>query len=131
MKLISMKYCGGYLTHIDMGIKKIKCSLAILLLMFFGFTSIARGTNDTPMALIDAQIAANAGKSGVYVLDTGTEALLARAWQALSCGCPTACVDKPDLRDLARKWIIVAGSSVDLDNAPEEKLVDIVVQKLK
>jgi putative cardiolipin synthase len=34
------------------------------------------------MAFIDAQIAAHAGKSGVYVLDTGTEALLARAWLA-------------------------------------------------
>ena len=31
---------------------------------------------------IDAQIVANAGKSGVYVLDTGAEALLARAWLA-------------------------------------------------
>ena len=31
---------------------------------------------------IDAQIAANTGKSGVYVLDTGSEALLARAWLA-------------------------------------------------
>jgi putative cardiolipin synthase len=34
------------------------------------------------MAFIDAQIAKNAGKSGVYVLDTATEALLARAWLA-------------------------------------------------
>jgi putative cardiolipin synthase len=34
------------------------------------------------MAFIDAQIAANAGKSGAYVLDTGEEALLARAWLA-------------------------------------------------
>lgn len=33
-----------------------------------------------PMAFIDAQIAAHAGRTGVYVLDTGTEALLARAW---------------------------------------------------
>ena len=34
------------------------------------------------MAFIDAHIAANAGKSGAYVLDTGEEALLARAWLA-------------------------------------------------
>ncbi|HEX9180629.1 MAG TPA: phospholipase D family protein [Burkholderiales bacterium] len=34
------------------------------------------------MGLIDREIAANAGKSGVYVLDTGAEALLARAWLA-------------------------------------------------
>lgn len=38
--------------------------------------------DDASMGFIDAQIAANAGKSGVYVLDTGTEALLARAWLA-------------------------------------------------
>jgi hypothetical protein len=49
----------------------------------------------------------------------------------LICGCSTACVDIPDIRNLARKWIIVAGSSVDLDNAPEEKLADIIALKMK
>lgn len=34
------------------------------------------------MAFIDAQIAAHAGRSGAYVLETGEEALLARAWLA-------------------------------------------------
>lgn len=33
-----------------------------------------------PMAFIDSQIAGRAGQSGVQVLDTGTEALLTRAW---------------------------------------------------
>jgi putative cardiolipin synthase len=33
-----------------------------------------------PMAYVNAQIAANAGKTGIYVLETGEEALLARAW---------------------------------------------------
>jgi hypothetical protein len=49
----------------------------------------------------------------------------------LVCGCPTACADKPDFRNLALKWIVVAGKSIDLDNMPEEELADIVVQKLK
>jgi len=49
----------------------------------------------------------------------------------LICGCSTACADKPEFNNLARKWIIVAGSSVDLDNAPEEKLATIVVRKIK
>jgi hypothetical protein len=49
----------------------------------------------------------------------------------LICGCPTACVDKTDVRDLARKWIVIAGKSIDLDKKPEEELADIVVQKLK
>ena len=49
----------------------------------------------------------------------------------LICGCKTACVDKTDVRGLARKWIVIAGNSVDLDNEPEEVLADIVVRKLK
>jgi len=47
-----------------------------------GCASAAHAEIDAPMAFIDAQIAANARKSGVYVLDTGAEALLARAWLA-------------------------------------------------
>jgi hypothetical protein len=46
------------------------------------------------------------------------------------CGCSTACADKPEFKILARKWIIVAGNSVDLDSAPEEALADMVVRKL-
>jgi len=34
------------------------------------------------MAVVDSHVAANPGKSGIYVLDTGGEALLARAWLA-------------------------------------------------
>jgi putative cardiolipin synthase len=54
--------------------------LAALIALSFGFVSTALAADDAPPAFIDAQIAANAGKSGVYVLDTGTEALLTRAW---------------------------------------------------
>lgn len=49
----------------------------------------------------------------------------------LICGCPTACADKPDFRNLARKWIVVAGNSVDLDKASEDKLADIIVSRMK
>jgi hypothetical protein len=49
----------------------------------------------------------------------------------LVCGCPTACADKPDFKNLARKWIIVAGNSVDLDITPEKDLADAIVSKLK
>ena len=38
--------------------------------------------SDAHLSFIDARIAANSGKTGVYVLDTGAEALLARAWLA-------------------------------------------------
>jgi 3-hydroxyacyl-[acyl-carrier-protein] dehydratase len=47
------------------------------------------------------------------------------------CGCSSACVDKPEIRKLARQWIFVAGKSIDLENAPEEKLADIAAEKIK
>lgn len=37
---------------------------------------------DAHMAFIDSQIAAHAGQSGAYMLETGEQALLARAWLA-------------------------------------------------
>lgn len=52
------------------------------LMVSAGCVWAAPATSDAPMAFIDSQIAANTGKSGSYVLDTGEEALLARAWLA-------------------------------------------------
>jgi putative cardiolipin synthase len=42
----------------------------------------AAAAPDTPMAFIEGQISARAGQSGAYVLETGEQALLARAWLA-------------------------------------------------
>jgi putative cardiolipin synthase len=54
---------------------------AVRLVLALGTTSTAlSATADDPAAFIDAQVAANANKTGIYVLDTGVEALLARAW---------------------------------------------------
>lgn len=47
-----------------------------------GWAAPSRAANAGPMTYIDQKIAANPGKTGVYVLDTGTQALLARAWLA-------------------------------------------------
>lgn len=49
----------------------------------------------------------------------------------LVCGCLTACADKPDLKNIARKWIIVAGNSVDHSSTPEKELTDTVLGKIK
>jgi putative cardiolipin synthase len=38
--------------------------------------------SSTPLAFIDGHIAAHPGQTGVYVLDTGAQALVARAWLA-------------------------------------------------
>lgn len=50
--------------------------------MFAAWRPAALAADDAPMAFIEAEIASHAGKSGAYVLDTGEEALLARAVEA-------------------------------------------------
>jgi hypothetical protein len=79
-----------------------------------------------------AKLALEIGKllSPEYSLTTN---LSSNPWDIgiVICGCPTACAYKPDFNNSTRKWIIVAGSSVDLDNAPEEKLAAIVVRKIQ
>jgi putative cardiolipin synthase len=68
---------------ISPAMKTIKnCAFTAALLLYTGWTSAAPAASDVSMAFIDAQIAAHAGKTGTYVLDTGAEALLARAWLA-------------------------------------------------
>jgi hypothetical protein len=49
----------------------------------------------------------------------------------LICGCLTACADKPEFKNLARKWIIVAGNSIDHNNALEKEIAGIVVDKIR
>lgn len=48
--------------------------------LFITFTGLAQAGDN--LNLVDAQIAAHQNQSGIYVLDTGEEALLARAWLA-------------------------------------------------
>jgi len=55
--------------------------VAALFAMLAGATLPATAA-DADMAYIDTQIAAHPGSSGVYLLDKGEEALLARAWLA-------------------------------------------------
>lgn len=55
---------------------------ALLLLQAGGAADAQTSTTGTGMAIIDAQVAAHPGQSGAYVLDSGEEALLARAWLA-------------------------------------------------
>lgn len=54
----------------------------LTLLCLLALTSLPVARADEAMALIDRQLAAHPGQTGVYVLDTGEEALLARAWLA-------------------------------------------------
>lgn len=54
----------------------------LLLAFLVWLPSAAYSAHDTPFSFIDEQIAAHSGESGIYVLDTGAEALMARAWLA-------------------------------------------------
>lgn len=51
-------------------------------LLLLGLATLPARADDSAMAFIDAQLAAHPGQSGAYVLDSGEEALLARAWLA-------------------------------------------------
>lgn len=55
---------------------------AALVAAFLAFVPGASAADAPGMAFIAGQIAAHPGKTGAYVLDTGSDALLARAWLA-------------------------------------------------
>lgn len=57
-------------------------ALALVAVLALGTAGRAGASDDADMAFIDTQVAAHAGQSGAYVLDSGEEALLARAWLA-------------------------------------------------
>jgi putative cardiolipin synthase len=46
------------------------------------FVTLSSAAADNPLRFLDEQVAAHPGQSGSYVLDTGAEALIARAWLA-------------------------------------------------
>lgn len=49
----------------------------------------------------------------------------------LVCGCPSACARKPELIDIAGRWVTVAGKTINLAACPEEQLGAAVIQKIK
>lgn len=54
------------------------------------------------------------------------------SWETalLICGCPTACADRPEIRKLAHRWILVSGPMVDSIGVSEKELASIVAKKL-
>ena len=49
----------------------------------------------------------------------------------LVCGCPTACLDRPEIRTLARTCVLVSGSNVDHYTVPVEHLAATIAEKLR
>lgn len=60
----------------------IKRFLVFLLIGLSWFPMPSHAVQDAPMEFINAQIAEHAEQSGAYILDTGSDALQARAWLA-------------------------------------------------
>jgi putative cardiolipin synthase len=58
----------------------LRLAVALVALVLGGAGALAQAPG--PMAIVDDQVAAHPGKTGVYVLDAPVEALLARAWLA-------------------------------------------------
>jgi hypothetical protein len=48
----------------------------------------------------------------------------------LICGCPVACVDRPEVRRLARHWVRVGGATVDSEPVPPGELAVRVVERI-
>jgi 4-hydroxybutyrate CoA-transferase len=49
----------------------------------------------------------------------------------LVCGCHSACVDRQELRHLARHWFLIAGQTIDQSMMPEDELAGVIVYKIK
>jgi len=60
----------------------VKHFIAVGLMAALSWLTAGAWAAASPMAFIDSQIAAHPGQTGAYILDTGEEALLARAWLA-------------------------------------------------
>lgn len=49
----------------------------------------------------------------------------------LLCGCASACAWRLELADLADRWIVAAGKTVDLCEMPENQTAYAIIKKLK
>lgn len=49
----------------------------------------------------------------------------------LVCGCPVACLDRPEARGLARKSVLVSGCMVDFHPVPMDQLVTVAAERLQ
>ncbi|HON59737.1 MAG TPA: hypothetical protein P5040_00355 [Smithella sp.] len=62
-----------------------------------------------------------------------TEASFDEPWDIgiLICGCPAACAEKPELKSLARNWLIIAGETIDYETCSETEIAQTAAEKLK
>ena len=49
----------------------------------------------------------------------------------LICGCPVACANRPEVKTLARQWVLISGPMIDFEKVPEEKMAEVVAGKIQ
>ena len=49
----------------------------------------------------------------------------------LVCGCPVACANRPAIRSLARRWVVVGGETVDLESVPREQMAAAIIRMIR
>ena len=49
----------------------------------------------------------------------------------LVCGCPVACADCPEVKVLAREWILISGPMIDFEGVLEVNMAEVVVRKIQ
>lgn len=49
----------------------------------------------------------------------------------LVCGCPVACANRPEVKHLARQWVLVSGAMIDLEMVPEKEMAEVIVRKIQ
>ncbi len=49
----------------------------------------------------------------------------------LVCGCPVACANRPEVKGLAKEWVLISGPMIDLKIVPEEEMAAVVVRKIQ
>ena len=48
----------------------------------------------------------------------------------LICGCMSACALRPELTALAKRWVVVAGKTVDFHEIPEDQMLAVIAGKI-
>jgi hypothetical protein len=49
----------------------------------------------------------------------------------LVCGCLVACANYPEVKALARHWILISGPMIDLEMVAEDNMAAVIVRKMQ
>jgi 3-hydroxyacyl-[acyl-carrier-protein] dehydratase len=57
----------------------------------------------------------------------------ADSWEMalLVCGCPVACANRPEVKGLARQWVLISGPMIDSEVVPEKEMAAVIVGRIQ